>query len=266
MIDRYKIQFELDSLVSIEEEHIGANIAYVDILTNEKLAEDRINIDFNEYGEVENNAIDIENQAPEVFSSVINQHRDGQKGALWLAHISITHAQSLIENIGDVLPQHIKFHAVENNITPKIERAFINEIEGELVDKFNSEGEVIGSVNTSFAIYELDIDINGKRCNAVLNLTKDEDGKYHVSKDSDSYDIAGDFDGTNKEIKEAVENDIKALYGEKAYEEGYGLKATEAVLDILQEKIDTRLEHDQIPEEPKQKQKQKKSKGFGMSM
>ncbi|WP_172116701.1 hypothetical protein [Halomonas hibernica] len=234
MIDRFRIQYDLDKFVSITGKQIGADIAYVDTLTDEKLAEGRVNLEFNEYVEIETPALDVINQASEVFT------HGGSERATY-------RAERLLENIGDDLPSHVRFNAVENNITPKIESAFINE--------FEKEG---------FAIYELDIDVDGKQYQAVLNLAKDEDGEYIVSKDGDSYDIAGGFDGTNKEIKEAVENDIKALYGEKAYEEGYGLKATEAVLDILEKKIDTRLEHDQIPEEPKQKQK--KSKGFGMSM
>ncbi|MCH4813130.1 hypothetical protein [Vreelandella neptunia] len=253
MIDRYKIQYELDKFVSFAGSQIGADIAYVDTLTDEKLAEGRIKVDFNKYGEIETPALDVINQASEVFT------HGGSEGAMY-------RAERLLENIGDDLPSHVRFNAVENNITPKIERAFINEFEGELVDKFNSEGEEIGSVNTSFAIYELDIDVDGKQYQAVLNLTKDEDGKYSVSKDGDSYDIAGGFDGTNKEIKEAVENDIKALYGEKAYEEGYGLKATEAVLDILEQKIDNKLESNQRVKEPELAKKQKKDKGFGMSM
>lgn len=236
MIDRYKIQYDLDKFVSIAGKEIGANIAYVDTLTDEKLAEGRVKLEFNEYGEIKTPALDVINQSPEVFT------HGGEAGAVY-------RAGRFLENVGDDLPSHVRFNAVENNITPKIERAFINEFEDE-----------------GFAIYELDIDVDGKRCNAVLNLTKDEDGKYSVSKDGDSYDIAGGFDGTNKEIKEAVENDIKALYGEKAYEEGYGLKATEAVLDILEQKIDNKLESDQRVKEPGLAKKQKKDKGFGMSM
>ncbi|MGP9656170.1 hypothetical protein [Halomonas sp. AOP35-4E-18] len=233
MIDRYRVQYDLDKFVSIAGKEIGANIAYVDTLTDEKLAEGRVKLEFNEYGEIETPALDVINQSPEVFT------HGGEAGAVY-------RAGRFLENVGDDLPSHVRFYAVENNIKPEITKAEISEF------------------NEGFALYELDIELDGKKYDAVLNLNKDQDGNYKISKDGDSYDIAGGYDGTNKEIKEAVENDIKALYGEKAYEEGYGLKATESVLDILEKKIDTRLEHDQIPEEPKQKQK--KSKGFGMSM
>lgn len=233
MIDRYRVQYDLDKFVSIAGKEIGANIAYVDTLTDEKLAEGRVKLEFNEYGEIETPALDVINQSPEVFT------HGGEAGAVY-------RAGRFLENVGDDLPSHVRFYAVENNIKPEITKAEISEF------------------NEGFALYELDIELDGKKYDAVLNLNKDQDGNYKISKDGDSYDIAGGYDGTNKEIKEAVENDIKALYGEKAYEEGYGLKATESVLDILEKKIDTRLEHDQMPEEPKQKQK--KSKGFGMSM
>lgn len=249
MKDKYRIQYELDKFVSFAGKQIGADIAYVDTSTGERLAEGRVNIDFNKYGEVETSSLDIRNQAPEVFNSVFNQHKDGQKGALQLAHITVTHTKRLLENIANDLPGHVHFHAVENNITPKIERAYINEFEDE-----------------GFAIYELEIDVDGKKYDAILNLSKDEDGKYRVSKDGDSYDIVGGLDGTNKEIKEAIEAKIKSAYGEKAYEEGYGLKATEAVLDILQTKIDTKLESDQRPKEPELAKKQKKGKNLGLSM
>lgn len=235
MIDRFRIQYELDRLVTFDGGHTGADIAYVDTLTNEKLAEGRVNIDFNKYGEIKTSALDFINQAPEVFAHGGSADLD--------------RAERFLENIGDDLPGHVRFHAVENSITPKIERAYINEFEDE-----------------GFAIYELEIDVDGKKYDAILNLSKDEDGKYRVSKDGDSYDIAGGFDGTNKEIKEAVEAEIKSVYGEKAYEEGYGLRATEVVLGLLEEKIDARLESDQRSKEPEMSKKKNKDKGFGMSM
>lgn len=247
MIDRFKIDYEMDSFVAGND--IDTNLAYIDTLTGDKLAEARVNIEYNGYQELETTSLDIVNQAPEFFEEIAkhNGHTDND---IFKQHCIVTNAKRLAENLNDDLPQHVNFHNVKDNIDVEIKKAEINE--------FKDEG---------FALYELTIAVGDKEYEAVLNLNKDDEGEYYVSHDGDSYDLHGGYDGTNKQIKEAVENEIKSVYGEKNFEEK-GMKAVDSVLLKLELNVEDRLFDSQFDdkevEEPKQKQK--KSKSFGMSM
>lgn len=286
MIDRFKIQYDL---ISIEEGGVvNTDIAYVDTLTGDKLVEGKIDIEANEYGELETSPLDIVNQAPEFFEEIA-KHNGQYDDDMYKQHTINSKAQRLAENlnddIGDFIRENLmpelKIEIEENSLSiDKVE--FPDGADNE-IDEYDQIYYVENTIDT-ITICDQEIE------NRVANHQEMGTDCYIVVKDGDvsirgGYltHISGQefvtFDEDSSPLNSKLKESIKEIaVKEYNYDED---EVDDYINDVFIKEIkeeilnefyseyyqqDRELEKESELEEPKQEKKQKKSKGFGMSM